>query len=89
MVKVNITVDEMNLKKPQVSQFRYIRKVMLGRWVVVGGLVIIIALVIVAIFAPLIAPYDPYQQDMRKILAPLRQTIGWVMMKSGEICSAG
>jgi len=39
-----------------------------GRKVVAFGLVVIVALVITAAFAPFIAPYDPYKQDLDKIL---------------------
>ena len=42
----------------------HILRVMLGRKVVVLGLVVILAFIIVAIFAPLIAPYDPYAQNL-------------------------
>ena len=35
------------------------------------GLVIIVALVLTALFAPLLAPHDPYVQDLGKRLLPL------------------
>jgi peptide/nickel transport system permease protein len=35
-----------------------------------AGLVIIALLVLIAIFAPLLAPYGPYQQDLYRVLAP-------------------
>jgi peptide/nickel transport system permease protein len=44
-------------------------KVMSGRWVVVFGFVIILILIIVAIFAPWIAPYGENAQDMTQTLA--------------------
>jgi len=34
------------------------------------GLVIIAALIIIAIFAPVLAPYNPFQQDLYRVLAP-------------------
>jgi ABC-type dipeptide/oligopeptide/nickel transport system permease subunit len=34
------------------------------------GAVVIIMMVLVAIFAPLLAPYDPYEPDMQNALAP-------------------
>jgi peptide/nickel transport system permease protein len=52
-----------------VGELRRIIRVMFGRWVVVGGAVVIVGLVIVAIFAPLIAPYDPYKQNLKSMLA--------------------
>ena len=53
-------------KEPaHVSNFRYSLRVLLGRKAVVFGLVIIILLVIMAVFAPLLAPYSPYQTDVK------------------------
>jgi peptide/nickel transport system permease protein len=48
----------------RVSEFRRFFRVLTGRDVVVVGLVILIALILVAIFASLIAPYDPYKLDI-------------------------
>jgi len=55
--------------KARVSGFERFRRVFFGRKIVVFGLVIIVILVITAIFAPLIAPYDPYEQDLKQPLA--------------------
>lgn len=46
---------------PRVSEFRRFLKVFLKRWMVVIGLVILFLVVICAIFAAWIAPYDPYK----------------------------
>lgn len=46
---------------PRVSEFRRFLRVFLKRWMVLFGLVILFLVVICAIFAPLIAPYDPYE----------------------------
>jgi peptide/nickel transport system permease protein len=46
---------------PRVSELRRFARVFLKRWVVVLGLVILLLVVVTAIFAPLLAPYDPYQ----------------------------
>jgi peptide/nickel transport system permease protein len=53
---------------PHVSEFQRFRRVFFGRAVVVFGFIIILALLITAIFAPLLAPYDPYQQDLTSLL---------------------
>jgi peptide/nickel transport system permease protein len=62
--KVNDRYGEIATAPPKVSEARRIIKVMFSRWLVVFGAVIILALIVVAIFAPLIAPYDPIQQDL-------------------------
>ena len=54
--------------QPRISEFAYIRRVLLSRGVVVFGLIIILILVIVAIFAPWLAPYDPYDQNLDQVL---------------------
>ncbi len=51
-----ISIEE--IRKPS-SEFRRVMKVMMGRWVTLLGLVIILAFVLTAIFAPLLAPYGP------------------------------
>jgi peptide/nickel transport system permease protein len=59
---------------PRVSGFRRFRRVFFGRKIVVFGLVIVMILVIAAIFAPFISPYDPYKTDMtHALLQPGRE----------------
>ena len=53
---------------PRVSEWRRIAKVMFSRWVVTFGMVIIVVTILVAIFAPLIAPYGPNATDMKGML---------------------
>ena len=55
--------------KPESSEFRRIVGVMSRRWVVVGGIVVIVSLFIVAALAPLLAPWDPYEQNLKGMLA--------------------
>ena len=54
---------------PRTSESRRIRRVLFSRGVVVFGVVIILLVAIVAIFAPLLAPYDPYDQNLSHSLA--------------------
>lgn len=55
------TADE---APPKINEWRRFFRVFLGRGLVVFGLVIIIAFMILAIFAPLIAPYDPLERNL-------------------------
>ena len=52
---------------PHTSELQRIIRVMFGRWVVIIGTAIILALIVVAIFAPLLAPYDPNEQHLTRI----------------------
>ncbi len=54
---------------PRISEFRRFLKVFLGRGLVVFGLIIILTLLFTALTADLIAPYNPYDQDLRSSLA--------------------
>jgi peptide/nickel transport system permease protein len=54
---------------PKYSEFRRFRRVFLGRKVVIVGLVILVFVAIMAIFAPLIAPYDPNQDSLGEYLS--------------------
>ncbi len=56
-------------KSHRVNEARRIMKVMVNRWVVTGGMIIILITIIVAIFAPVVAPYPPNKQDLRAMLA--------------------
>ena len=62
--------DAVIMEGPQrVNEFRRFLKVFLGRPVVIMGLVIVLALFILAIFPGLIAPYSPTQMDLKSVLA--------------------
>ena len=52
----------------QVTIFQRFCRVFFGRAVVIFGFSIILILFITAIFAPLLAPYDPYEIDMASFL---------------------
>jgi len=53
---------------PRVSELQRFRRVFLGRKLVLFGLVIIILYIVMAIFAPILAPYDPYEPDLQHAL---------------------
>jgi len=58
----------------RVSEWRRFRRVFLERGVVVFGLAILVLLVFTAIFAPLLAPYDPYKLGVGKsLLQPCKE----------------
>ncbi len=59
MVQQNITPDILSEEPPRISEKRRFLKIFMGRGLVVFGLVIAVLFVLVAIFGPLIAPYDP------------------------------
>jgi peptide/nickel transport system permease protein len=53
----------------RVSEFKRFRKVFFSRGLVVFGMIIILIFVIMAIFAPLIAPYSPNSPDLKDRLS--------------------
>jgi peptide/nickel transport system permease protein len=62
-------VDTLNEMPPRTSEFRRFMRVFLGRKLVLVGVVIIILFLIIAAFAPFLAPYSPYKQDLRNTLS--------------------
>jgi peptide/nickel transport system permease protein len=67
---VGTSADFVQDFKPQrrVSESQRFVRVMFGRWIVILGSVIIFALIFTAIFAPLIAPNDPYKVILKDSL---------------------
>ncbi len=56
------------------SEFRRVCRVFFGRRLAVIGLVIIVLVLFTAIFAPVLAPYDPYKMDLSaKLAQPSRE----------------
>jgi len=55
---------------PRYSETRRIISVFFGRPLPAIGMFILVVLIITAIFAPLLAPYDPYTMDFRSKLQP-------------------
>lgn len=53
---------------PRVSEWRHFYRVFFSRGLVIFGMVVIVILILTAIFAPLLAPFDPYKLGTGKIL---------------------
>jgi peptide/nickel transport system permease protein len=54
--------------KPRINEWSRILRVISGRKVNIFGLFILVIFLVVALFAPLLAPYKPNQQDLKAIL---------------------
>ena len=54
--------------RPTESGWRRFIRVFIGRKVVLFGLIVVVLYILVAIFAELLAPYDPYEPDYGAIL---------------------
>jgi peptide/nickel transport system permease protein len=52
----------------RISEFRRFSRVFFSRWLVRFGMIIILGLIVMAIFAPLLAPYDPYEPNLMQRL---------------------
>ena len=55
---------------PQINERKRFFKVMFSRPIVVIFAIVILGAILTALFAPMIAPYDPYKQDLLNLLAP-------------------
>jgi peptide/nickel transport system permease protein len=60
--------DVEKVTQPRITEFQRLRRVFFSRKVVLFGMIIILVLILVAIFAPLLAPYDPYDQHLDQTL---------------------
>lgn len=74
MAENTILVKDVSALAPRVSEWRYFKKAFFSRGMVVFGLVILVILFLTAIFAPLLAPYSPYQQNLNSILEQPNRT---------------
>ena len=65
--------DNVFLKKPsaKIGESRRVVRVMFSRWIVIFGIIVVLAFIIIALFAPLLAPYDPTEPDYGAITQPL------------------
>jgi peptide/nickel transport system permease protein len=52
----------------RAHSFRRLLRVFLGRTLVVVGSVVLVIVILAALLAPVIAPYDPYAQDLNQVL---------------------
>jgi peptide/nickel transport system permease protein len=52
----------------RVSESQRFVRVLFSRWIVILGAFIVVLLVVVAVFAPFIAPYDPYKVTLKDSL---------------------
>jgi peptide/nickel transport system permease protein len=66
---VSVTPDEIEAVPPHFSETRRVFRVFFGRKLAVVGLAFVGLLILMAIFGPLIAPYDPNQMDLENQLA--------------------
>ncbi len=62
-------LNNFNETLPRINEFRRFIRAFLGRKVVLFGFVVIVIFLIMAAFAPQIAPYYPYKQDLTNTLA--------------------
>jgi len=61
MVERSTVMTDFQEAPPRVSEWRRFRRVFFSRGVVVFGLVVLVLVFFTAIFAPWLAPYDPYK----------------------------
>lgn len=65
----NVVASEISEITPRVSEWRRFRRVFLSNWAVIFGIVVLVILLLVAITANWISPYDPYKPGTGKSLA--------------------
>jgi peptide/nickel transport system permease protein len=71
----NISLNTDITKVPtRNSEFHRFLRVFFGRPTAVFGTIIIVAFIIIAIFPGIIAPHDPYEQDLNHALSPPDRT---------------
>jgi peptide/nickel transport system permease protein len=64
-----LPASDLTQPPPRASEWRRFRRVFFNRGVVVFGMVVIVLFLLVAVLAPLISPYDPYDQDLGNTLS--------------------
>jgi peptide/nickel transport system permease protein len=68
MDETRVTQELQGIPQPRVSESRRIFRVMFSRWVVIIGVVIILLLILTAVFAPLLTPYEPNKVKLEESL---------------------
>lgn len=68
MSSENVSTETIVDTQPRISEFRRFLRVFLGRRIVIFGLVVIVLLILTALFAPFIAPYEPNKQNLTNTL---------------------
>jgi peptide/nickel transport system permease protein len=53
---------------PKVNEGKRIARVMFSRWIVVMGTIVVAVFIFISLFGPLLAPKDPYEQDLSNTL---------------------
>ncbi len=66
----NSVTSAMGRSEAQYSESRRVLRVFFGRKLAVIGLILIVILILTAIFAPWLAPHDPYKMNIANKLAP-------------------
>jgi peptide/nickel transport system permease protein len=64
MPEMSTILNEFTEAPPRVNEFRRIIRVFLSRKLVLFGLVVILMTIVIAIFAPQLAPYNAFQLDL-------------------------
>jgi peptide/nickel transport system permease protein len=70
MVNEEQTLAAFSETRPRTSEWKRFRRVFFSRKIVIFGLVVLFLLVFTAIFASVLAPYDPYKPDLRNARQP-------------------
>jgi peptide/nickel transport system permease protein len=70
MVEEKSVITDFQETPPRISEWNRFWKVFLQRKIVIFGLVILVVLVLVAVFAELLAPYDPVKGHLLDSLKP-------------------
>jgi peptide/nickel transport system permease protein len=68
MAENPMNVTSFSEAPPRIGEWRRFTRVFLQRRIVIFGLLVLIILGLVAIFAKQLAPYDPYEQNLTSIL---------------------